>query len=795
MLQQPKFKTLLLVHETTFSEQDFISDPTDDILGIEVKQDVLIFSVGSFASAPAQFTIPGSSNVHNVERTNKTGKLSVRKDVSLMYGIVPRQMCDTIVIKKEEYICSFVEISFRDQYIGRRDMWMLKNSLLESAIYVGKKVSSVGVKGRVTSLTINEKPRISGIIQESTKFIFRSETAKFIIFVQMSQEMWEFDELDGELYFEKVVNGFLPQLFSKWKEVPCTHVLSIVLFARVHYNEKQDGVSDRDSSGRFYKDFYKVVVDNEFKSDWFPILRQLKRNFLNFNRDILQLVDDDGSTKLSGTNSKSMDGNILEAVNLALNPFDKHYVDRDLSRTGLIITVISPGTGIFNVDKKWCRLTTQRMLDNGVSLDLVCLKRPPLHSVPLFQFQTRLFDSNSGLSTTNTLNHFQSSNPKDRMLDKKTHLSFEKVKSVDKKNEWVDYLYVDEDLLSVGPKITVFMIPDWIDASYWSRDTPMHGFIPRCAMYEVQMMGFLDNGPMINVPDLDIDCSNPSKLGEYDDNLFGQSRSRLVKAGLFDSDTNLKYYVDDSQYNLSDHFKKNEKNEYHNRLATSMPKQQHGTAAYDAIFSDGKRLDLHISSDREDEPKYTSSIEPIRIKSSGGRDHRRDKMGSFDSRQSLSSSCNSNSVNSSPKPHIEKLHLKFSPSKTPKKYLRHNYANPFENQEPIRIGVNDLRWEHLPKFHGVIGNVGYTNWKSLCTPASLPLTVTHHPTADELSRYYQEYTYTVSPAPDYADINSRKRIQDLIVELIKQRLAQGYQLLVENDSTITKAAGNIRILL
>ena len=35
------------------------------------------------------------------------------------------------------------------------------------------------------------------------------------IFIQMSSEMWDFDNY-GDLYFEKAV-GFLGDLFSRWK--------------------------------------------------------------------------------------------------------------------------------------------------------------------------------------------------------------------------------------------------------------------------------------------------------------------------------------------------------------------------------------------------------------------------------------------------------------------------------------------------------------------------------------------------------------------------------------------------
>ena len=95
----PKTKSQLLVHETTFSDLDFITDASEDCLGIIIKDDVLIISNGA------------STNLER-DRQNK-GKLSIRKDVSVLYGIVPRQLADVVNVKKDDYICSFVEISFR----------------------------------------------------------------------------------------------------------------------------------------------------------------------------------------------------------------------------------------------------------------------------------------------------------------------------------------------------------------------------------------------------------------------------------------------------------------------------------------------------------------------------------------------------------------------------------------------------------------------------------------------------------------------------------------------------------
>ncbi|KAJ3336260.1 vacuolar membrane-associated protein iml1, partial [Entophlyctis luteolus] len=204
-------------------------------------------------------------------------------------------------------------------------------------------------------------------------------------------------------------DGFLPELFAKWKSVGTNHVVSIVLFSRIFYKDVKefstttalvnfDDDDDeffmhtysrlpRDFSGRYYRDFYRVVVEWETRSDWSNVLVPLKREFVRFEKDVLLRSSEiDGSVVVSGWNSPACDGNILEAINLALNPFDKHYVDRDLLRTGLAIVVVTASPGFFNVDRKLLRLTTQRMIDNGISCDVVSLAKVPLFSTPLLQF-------------------------------------------------------------------------------------------------------------------------------------------------------------------------------------------------------------------------------------------------------------------------------------------------------------------------------------------------------------------------------------------------------------------------
>ena len=426
-------------------------------------------------------------------------------------------------------------------------MWRLAtNELSDTCVYKGKKILFVSsLKSQVRHIYVRGQKVQSAYFSSRTKSIFRSESARYAIFIQMSREMWHFDtEGSGEVVFNKLINGFLPELFKRWRRINAHHLVNIVLFTRVVYEQGSARVpaekEDLDGlEGASYKDFFRVVVSNMASTDWTIILHQLKKEFSVFLRDVLiqpveytppgtpphtihetlsaqvsptTAIEPPSPEKLqwkprpthviAGRPSDAIHGNILEGINLATSQFSRDFVDRDLVRTGVSVIVITPGTGHFEVDYENLRMTTENLVSNGIGIDLVCLAKMPLHSVPLFKYknplvlpsQTSTYD-NKGSPEESIMSPPTSAGPYGTSLPGRPGMSPPKT------------------VLSQTPSVEagewVYAIPHWIDISFWSSSQQSKAssrqsrkanngarkkqFVARCKMYELQMMGIMEN--------------------------------------------------------------------------------------------------------------------------------------------------------------------------------------------------------------------------------------------------------------------------------------------------------------
>ncbi|XP_057348353.1 GATOR complex protein DEPDC5 isoform X10 [Manis pentadactyla] len=336
--------------------------------------------------------------------------ISVDQTVTQVFRLRPYQDVYVNVVDPKDVTLDLVELTFKDQYIGRGDMWRLKKSLVSTCAYITQKVEFAGIRAQAGELWVKNEKVMCGYISEDTRVVFRSTSAMVYIFIQMSCEMWDFD-IYGDLYFEKAVNGFLADLFTKWKEKNCSHEVTVVLFSRTFYDAKSlDEFPEinrssirQDHRGQFYEDFYKVVVQNERREEWTSLLVTIKKLFIQYPV-LVRLEQEEGFPK--GDNSTSAQGNYLEAINLSFNVFDKHYINRNFDRTGQMSVVITPGVGVFEVDRLLMILTKQRMIDNGIGVDLVCMGEQPLHAVPLFKLHNRSAPRDSRLGDDYNIPHW-----------------------------------------------------------------------------------------------------------------------------------------------------------------------------------------------------------------------------------------------------------------------------------------------------------------------------------------------------------------------------------------------------
>ncbi|KAI0871569.1 vacuolar membrane-associated protein iml-1 [Hypoxylon argillaceum] len=471
---------------------------------------------------------------------------------------------------------SHVELSFKDMYLSRSDMWKLAVAdLADRTVYRGQNIYFLGsIKATVTTVFVAGRKVRSAFFGRQTRPIFRSESARYMLFIQMAREMWEFDsDGSGEIMFYKVVNGFLPALFKKWEMLQVKHLISIVLFARVEYDVglttdlANTALHDNYYTGfqtsgnkRPYKDFYRVVVSEISNGEWTKILDNLKKEFNVFRRDInihhreamsnaMEIPEDSSAkgasiSKIKAESSAAMYGNFLEAINLASSIYASDYIDRDLLRTGISIVLISPGPGVFEVEYETLRRTTEALVGNGIGIDLICIPNSPLHSVPLFRYRNPHFISASQRSQPRTLRS-RDSTPRQVTPLASSYSTIGESMSPIKANDSLSRSetngsrsYADE---------WAFALPQWLHVSYWTGKSEealaFHGatlsavnhslssnsqdeFAIRCRLYDLQMRSVLETNeietPYLNSdPSFSIPISKPYSESSHSRNRKG----------------------------------------------------------------------------------------------------------------------------------------------------------------------------------------------------------------------------------------------------------------------------------
>ncbi|KAI9713028.1 MAG: vacuolar membrane-associated protein iml1 [Bogoriella megaspora] len=499
----------------------------------------------------AQYYIfPARDASSEIKAKSPNVQISISTQIANAFGFRRGLQVAVSGVDESSYLASHVEISFRDEYLARADMWRLTLSLLgDKTVYKGQKLLFLGtIKATVNNIYVRGEKVRCAFYSTNTKPVYRSESARYVIFIQMSKEMWDFDvDGSGDIMFNRVIDGFLPDLLKRWVRMQARHLVSIILFTRIEYEADVAARSDLPNfyvddrspkEGKKFQDFYRVVAMEMESGDWLNILTGLKAEFKTYLQEVSTVKatlspEMDGSspdekdekslkTIIAGEPTPAMRGNILEAINMASSQFSKDYIDRDLVRTGISVIIVTPGTGVFQVEYDMLKLTTETLVGNGIGIDLVCLSKMPLHSVPLFKYKTPAILS-AMTSNKPAQNPFDSDSTP-RQLESNFGSLRERALRNSPSNRSILASSPRQGLSSstlvqqtVAPGSWSYALPHWIDVSFWTGSTDtdprnakysrwtgsqdenyrqQHGnnsFIPRCRIYELQTRDIMES--------------------------------------------------------------------------------------------------------------------------------------------------------------------------------------------------------------------------------------------------------------------------------------------------------------
>ena len=326
-----------------------------------------------------------------------------------------------------------IEINIKDCSLNRGDMWILSSKLVNTCVFNNQKLLFLNsIRGTVKGIYRDGIKLGSGYIGEETRIVFRSESAKLIFLIQITEEMWHFDE-NGEQFFQRMINSFFPKIFKKWKEIDTHHLITIAFAISMDSSTNSHKILKPGEKLKNPTDNYRIVVDQVSIVHWVQIMEILCKEFAKLREDLLNIKTDKGYTIIKGRFAPIIKSSFLEMINFATTVLIDPFKQVDLRHTTTHVMIVSPGSGLYDVDYDLLNLTGKKLLSLEMTMDLICLSRAPLHVVPLFRY--------------------------------------------------LDY-----------EKQLHYCIPQWLSIFFWNDSTRNnHEWHPRCQIYDLQMMGLTDN--------------------------------------------------------------------------------------------------------------------------------------------------------------------------------------------------------------------------------------------------------------------------------------------------------------
>lgn len=122
--------------------------------------------------------------------------MSICKPLADFYGVNNKTEVKIKLWKDfSPYELDNVTLTVKDQFLSRKDQWYFCSYLIKgTAVYPQKYVNYASARCRIKTLTKDGKQVLSGIITPKTSFSFFSKSSHTTIMIEMSKEMYNFDD-------------------------------------------------------------------------------------------------------------------------------------------------------------------------------------------------------------------------------------------------------------------------------------------------------------------------------------------------------------------------------------------------------------------------------------------------------------------------------------------------------------------------------------------------------------------------------------------------------------------------
>lgn len=105
------------------------------------------------------------------EEFTQKDAISIEQSLAQTFQLKPYTDVFVVKVEQNEIELDSLELTFRDQYFGRSEMWRLKMNLVDTGVYLGKKIEfcSATIRCQVHEMWCGGHKVGSGVVSASTK--------------------------------------------------------------------------------------------------------------------------------------------------------------------------------------------------------------------------------------------------------------------------------------------------------------------------------------------------------------------------------------------------------------------------------------------------------------------------------------------------------------------------------------------------------------------------------------------------------------------------------------------------